>query len=581
MEDAMAKRTAAVVLAGLTATALCLWSDVAAARGGGFGGGGHFGGGHFGGGHFGGGHFGGGHFGGGGMRFGGGHFGGMRFGGGGMRFGGSPFMGGPRFGGAHFGGMRFGRGPFVGGPRFGGAHFQGMRFGAMPGRGPGGFANHPVNRPLARATPGSPGLHAFARGNVGGVNRFQGMRGVGAAGAAAGRTFHGQAAGAAAGRAFHGQAAGGRQFHAFDGRGLGRFQHAAFRHNAFANKVAFHNRAFRHPGCCRFFGKVFWPFVVGDVFTDVLWPSPWYEPFWGYDGDYALSNVLWVGPGSLSPAYSNVYDIYGGSSGRYAGATRSDDKVANTPSSDTPTDADLTQACTDLAPGVTDLPINDIERTVAPTGDQVAALAALKTAWTKSTQIIKASCGGEVPLTPIGRLDVVEERLSAVLQGLQIVSGPLENFHNSLSEAQKKSFDGMLTANRDRGEPGGGVAGRLSSLCSERAASFARLPTDKIEQVIRPDEQQRDALDALKNASAKASEKLKASCPTETLPSLPDRLHAVEQRLAAMIAALRTVRPALTDFYGSLSDEQKARFNMMGQPSQGSSGRNARQAGGN
>ncbi|HXE67864.1 MAG TPA: Spy/CpxP family protein refolding chaperone [Hyphomicrobiaceae bacterium] len=565
----MAKRTGAVVLAGLTATALCLWSDAAAARGGhfgggmGFGGGGmRFGGGHFGGGgmRFGGAPFGGMRFGGGGMRFGGGHFGG-----GGMRFGGGPFMGGPRFGGAPFGGMRFGRGPFMGGPRFGN----------LPGRGPTGFnANRAVNRPLARATPGSMGQHAFARGNAAGVNRFAGMAGAGAA-----------AAGAAAGRALHGQAgaASGRPFHAFDGRGLGRFQHAGFRHNAFASKVAFHNWAFKHPGCCGWFGKVFWPFVVGDVFTAVLWPSPWYEPFWGYGGDYALSNVLWVGSGSLQASYSNsnIYDIYGGGSGRYGSLARSEEKVANAPSSDTPTEADVTQACADLAPGVTDLPINEIERTVLATGDQVAALTALKGAWMSATKIIKATCTGEVPLTPVRRLDVVEERLGAVLQGLQIVSGPLENFHNSLSEAQKRSFDTMMTTNRDRSEPGTALAGRLTSLCSDRAASFSRLPIDKIEQVIRPGEQQRDALDALKSASAKASEELNASCPAQTPQSLPDRLHAVEQRLAAMIAALRTVRPALTDFYGSLSDEQKARFNMMGQPSQGSTGRNARQAGAN
>jgi hypothetical protein len=572
MEDAMAKRIGAVVVAGLTATALCLWSDAAAARGGHFGGGMGFGGGGM--------RFGGGHFGGGGMRFGGAPFGGMRFGGGGMRFGGAPFMGGPRFG-----GMGFGRGPVMGGPRFGGAPFRGTRFGNMPGRGPIGFnGNRPLNRPVAGVNRGNIGQGAFARGNIAGSNRFA-AAGVGAA-----------AAGAAAGRSFHGQAAAGRAIHAFDGRGLGQFQHAGFRHNAFASKVAFHNFAFKHFGCCGWFGKVFWPFVVGDVFTAVLWPWPWYEPFWGYGGDYALSNVLWAAPGALPASYGNgnIYDIYGGSSGRYGSAVGTggssgrygsavgtNEKAASGANSETPTEADVAQACADLAPGVTDLPVNDIERTVHPTGDQVAALSALKTAWVSATKIIKTSCSGEVPLTPVRRLDVVEERLGAVLEGLQIVSGPLENFHNSLSEAQKRSFDSMLTANRDRSEAGGGVAGRLSSLCSERAASFSRLPTDKIEQVIRPGEQQRDAWEALKSASAKASTELNASCPAQTPQGLPDRLHAVEQRLAAMIAALRTVRPALTDFYGSLSDEQKARFNMMGQPSQGSIGRNARQAGAN
>jgi LTXXQ motif family protein len=122
----------------------------------------------------------------------------------------------------------------------------------------------------------------------------------------------------------------------------------------------------------------------------------------------------------------------------------------------------------------------------------------------------------------------------------------------------------------------------LSSLCSERATSFSRLPLDKILEAIRPTESQRIALDALKSASARAGEGLNASCPAQAPQSLPDRLRAVEQRLTAMISALRTVRPALIDFYRSLSDEQKARFNIMGQPStQRSNGRNGRQAGAN
>src|SRR5215831_3517010 len=102
-EAAMTIRTLAVVAASLAAGALCLWSNAAAARGGG-----HFGGGHFG-----------------GMRFGGGHFGGMRF-------------GGPRFGGMRFGGPRF-AGPRFGGPRFGGVQPRGRMW------------SRPANRPFARS----------------------------------------------------------------------------------------------------------------------------------------------------------------------------------------------------------------------------------------------------------------------------------------------------------------------------------------------------------------------------------------------------------------------------------------------
>jgi hypothetical protein len=38
----------------------------------------------------------------------------------------------------------------------------------------------------------------------------------------------------------------------------------------------------------------------------------------------------------------------------------------------------------------------------------------------------------------------------------------------------------------------------------------------------------------------------------------------MEKRLQAMIDAASTVKPALNDFYGSLSSEQKARFNRIG-----------------
>jgi LTXXQ motif family protein len=48
-------------------------------------------------------------------------------------------------------------------------------------------------------------------------------------------------------------------------------------------------------------------------------------------------------------------------------------------------------------------------------------------------------------------------------------------------------------------------------------------------------------------------------------PTPPDRLAAIGNRLKAMLRAVGTVQPALADFYNSLSDDQKARFNTMGE----------------
>ena len=64
------------------------------------------------------------------------------------------------------------------------------------------------------------------------------------------------------------------------------------------------------------------------------------------------------------------------------------------------------------------------------------------------------------------------------------------------------------------------------------------------------------AFEALKAASNKAANILNdTACPSET-PSTPgDRLDAMAKRLNATAQALKTVRPALQDFYASLDDE--------------------------
>jgi hypothetical protein len=70
--------------------------------------------------------------------------------------------------------------------------------------------------------------------------------------------------------------------------------------------------------------------------------------------------------------------------------------------------------------------------------------------------------------------------------------------------------------------------------------------------------------EALEKATTKAVSIMQAACP-EVTPITPlGRLEAMEKRLQAMIDAANTVKPALNDFYGSLSSEQKARFNSIG-----------------
>src|SRR6185437_14770831 len=106
---------------------------------------------------------------------------------------------------------------------------------------------------------------------------------------------------------------------------------------------------------------------------------------------------------------------------------------------------------------------------------------------------------------------------------------------------------------------------QLTQMCGDDSRDIAGLPIDQIQQAIQPDDAQRTALDDLANASVKAAQDIRAACPTKVAVTAPDRLASMQQRVEAMISAVATVQPALQKFYDTLSDEQKAKLNALGQ----------------
>ncbi|MGC1237052.1 MAG: Spy/CpxP family protein refolding chaperone, partial [Xanthobacteraceae bacterium] len=102
----------------------------------------------------------------------------------------------------------------------------------------------------------------------------------------------------------------------------------------------------------------------------------------------------------------------------------------------------------------------------------------------------------------------------------------------------------------------------------------------RIEQVVQPTAQQQNAFDDLKKAAQKAGDQLQASCPTAVPKSPVARIDTVETRLSTMAGAIKSVRPDLQNFYASLNDEQKARFNTVGPPPKAGSSPQQRQSGG-
>ena len=104
----------------------------------------------------------------------------------------------------------------------------------------------------------------------------------------------------------------------------------------------------------------------------------------------------------------------------------------------------------------------------------------------------------------------------------------------------------------------------LRQLCGEPGEGVTAWPIASITRAVQPTPEQRALLDELKAAAAKAADVFKESCADSYAMTPPGRLRAMTNRVGATLNAVKIVRPALEQFYNSLNDEQKARFNALG-----------------
>jgi hypothetical protein len=556
------KRTIGILATSVAVGALCLATDVPAVAKGGF----HFGGG----------------------------------GGGGMHMGGGGFH--PSFGGMHgFGGFHgfhgfAAHGPIHMGRAFGPHGFSAHSAHAFHGHGLAGhhYAGHAIHGGHHVAGHNLGHHENFAHANHGPENAHNALeqnRPNGNEANAHHELNHEQLT--------HNQFAG-RNFH-----GLENFNKTGFNRNAFGDNARWNHWGGRFWGAGwnnwgggwgGWAGPVFWPFLLGDVLTFVLWPYDYYDPFWVYGPDFIFASIFAPGPyfgldygygpdyygadygyAGLPSIYYNNYG--GGGGGGTASSTASSQPATRTAATNAATadqgdrqalaetNTAAIESCTGLAPGVTNLPIDQIRQTIHPTADQQSMLDELNTASSKASDIIKASCPTSVPLTPVGRLDAAQQRLQATVKAIQVIRSPLESFYNSLSDEQKQQFNAMNASGKSGGSAGSSSA-NLAALCGQQSASIVNLPVQRIEQVVAPTSQQQNAFDDLKKAAQSASDQLRSSCPTAVPQSPVARLETIQTRLSAIADATKSIRPSLESFYASLNDEQKAKFNMMGPPPQ-------------
>jgi hypothetical protein len=305
----------------------------------------------------------------------------------------------------------------------------------------------------------------------------------------------------------------------------------------------------------RWYGGVFWPYFFGDYFSFAFWPYDYYDPFWGYGPDVILWGAFW-------PYGEFYYDDAYAYDGAYAGDVYAPyrRRVAKAQ----PEASAVAETCAGYAPGVSDLPIQKLQGIIDATENQRAALADLKTAAANASDILKRSCPSEAPLTPVARLDAMEQRLQAMQDANEVVKAPLVHLYSLLTDEQKQRLEAVSRPSSRR-QLARAKDVNISELCSNQAG-FTRVPADQIASKITLTSAQQQELEKLKAASAKASDELKSSCPPSIPGSLEGRLDAAQQRVTALIQAVDTVRPAVKDFYATLTDEQKAALSI--QPAQ-------------
>ncbi len=129
-------------------------------------------------------------------------------------------------------------------------------------------------------------------------------------------------------------------------------------------------------------------------------------------------------------------------------------------------------------------------------------------------------------------------------------------------------YGGYGAAQPAAAQSGALPASSVAQLCGTAQPISSAIPIDRIVNAVQPIADQRVKLDALKAAEAEAQKALAASCATQMPATAIGRLDAVQTRLDDMIKGVGIVSKPLDDFYASLSDEQKARFNALGESRQ-------------
>jgi hypothetical protein len=296
---------------------------------------------------------------------------------------------------------------------------------------------------------------------------------------------------------------------------------------------------------------LFWPFAYYDINDYTMWGSGYGGSFWnyGYDDIYA---------GIFAPyGYNDLVGYRPQTASRYSSRR---DRASRAYAAIDP----LAQMCGDDNGELAGFPVNQIQQAIQLNDAQRVALDDVGNASAKAAQTIKSACPADISLTAPNRLAVMQQRIEAMISAVGMLQPPLQKFYDVLNDEQKALLTALIENQRGNSNRARITTGAPAPDCAMAQSGLTEWPNAEIERRIQPNEAQRASLAALQGAAAKAADMLKAPCQPDSALTPPARLAAIDKRLNAMLEAVKSVRSALNEFYGTLTDEQKAQFESIG-----------------
>lgn len=287
-----------------------------------------------------------------------------------------------------------------------------------------------------------------------------------------------------------------------------------------------------------------WPTAFEDAIGYSLWPTSYDRRFRAHGiADVLGSMFVW---GETTPQARRVDMAH--AQGTDASAARSDTAPA-------------LGTCAAASPMAPDWPASEIVLSVNTTRAQRLALDRLRTAVSQAVATLRATCRDDATLGPVERLRAMQNQLWAVQEALSLVRGPLAEFYDTLSDDQRRQFlvEAPVTDPRAAAQTAAAPnQAQIARLCGMPPAPD--WPIRQIAQALRPTEAQRASLEVLRRTAMEMGQLLLASCMSAPPATPVARLDAAADRLTAVVFAAANVALALNDFYGQLSDEQKAKL---------------------